>query len=289
MGTAILIREIKQFSVIISLLFLVLPCSIANAAGSASNIRVDYSCPGKVTVTYDLTTTLLTNIKLKYSPDKSKWLDAIAVTGDIKTQTTGTGKTIVWDCFADNVRMGGFYFKIELSPPECVMINGVCWATRNVDEPGTFAANPEDAGKFYQWNRKTAWAATGAVTGWDNSTPAGTTWEKSNDPSPTGWRVPTLVEIETLFNPDKVSRAWTTLNGINGNIFTDKTTGASIFLPAVGYRNYYTGTLYEVGTYGWYWSSTQNFNNAYYLLSSSNAVVSSYNRSYGLSVRCVAE
>ena len=27
-----------------------------------------------------------------------------------------------------------------------VMINGIKWATRNIDEPGTFADNPEDVG-----------------------------------------------------------------------------------------------------------------------------------------------
>ena len=40
-----------------------------------------------------------------------------------------------------------------------VVINGVRWATCNVDAPGNFAANPEDAGMFYQWNRKVGWSA----------------------------------------------------------------------------------------------------------------------------------
>jgi hypothetical protein len=34
-----------------------------------------------------------------------------------------------------------------------VVINGVKWATRNVDAPGTFAESPQAAGMFYQWNR----------------------------------------------------------------------------------------------------------------------------------------
>ena len=37
-------------------------------------------------------------------------------------------------------------------PEGGVLINGVCWATRNVDAPGTFAENPEDPGMMYQWN-----------------------------------------------------------------------------------------------------------------------------------------
>ena len=54
-----------------------------------------------------------------------------------------------------------------------VRINGIVWATRNVAAPGTFVAKPEDAGMFYQWNRKVAWAPTGSVTGWDSSMPTG--------------------------------------------------------------------------------------------------------------------
>ena len=46
-----------------------------------------------------------------------------------------------------------------------VVINGVKWATRNLDQPGTFAAKPEDSGMFYQWNRKKAWTVTGDVSG----------------------------------------------------------------------------------------------------------------------------
>ncbi|MDR1197516.1 MAG: hypothetical protein LBK94_00690, partial [Prevotellaceae bacterium] len=48
-----------------------------------------------------------------------------------------------------------------------VTINGVKWAACNVDAPGTFAANPEDAGMFYQWNRKVPWSSTGDISDWD--------------------------------------------------------------------------------------------------------------------------
>ena len=37
---------------------------------------------------------------------------------------------------------------------EGVVINGVRWATRNVDMPGTFAETPESLGMLFQWNRK---------------------------------------------------------------------------------------------------------------------------------------
>ena len=146
-----------------------------------------------------------------------------------------------------------------------VVINGVKWATRNVDTFGTFAAKPEDFGMLYQWNRKKAWPVTGKVTDWDGSSLTGTQWEIINDPSPFGWRVPTLEEIETLFDSDKVSNVWTTKNGVKGRKFTDKTSGNSIFLPATGYRFGGNGNPIGVGSYGGYWSSMQysDYGNAY--------------------------
>ena len=170
-----------------------------------------------------------------------------------------------------------------------IVINGVKWATRNVNTPGTFANKPEGAGMFYQWNRKKAWAATGNATGWDSSTPTGTTWEKANDPSPADWRVPTLDEFKTLLDKNKVSSVWTTQNGVSGIKFTDKATGNSIFLPAAGLRNRSDGWLYL--TYGDYWSSTQVGSDFADLLSfnSDGADRNSYYRSYGFTVRSVAE
>jgi hypothetical protein len=38
---------------------------------------------------------------------------------------------------------------------EGVVINGICWATRNLDVGGVFVANPEYYGALYQWGRKT--------------------------------------------------------------------------------------------------------------------------------------
>jgi len=173
-----------------------------------------------------------------------------------------------------------------------VVINGVKWATRNVDAFGTFAEKPESAGMFYQWNRPKAWNATDAtVTGWDASYPTGTTWEKANDPSPKGWRVPTKEEMDKLFNIEKVSDEWTTQNGVTGRKFTDKATGNSLFFPAAGWRDDSDGTLYYAGTGGGYWSSAGNGSNFAYGMgfSSDGAGVGNIGRANGLSVRSVAE
>ena len=138
-----------------------------------------------------------------------------------------------------------------------VVINGLTWATRNVGAPGEFALTPGATGMLYQFNRNVGWSTTGddAPDDWDNTVPGGITWETENDPSPAGWRVPTLVELQSLFNENYVSRTLETVDGIEGFTFTDLETGESLFLPASGNR-VANGTLEAVGTWAAYWSST---------------------------------
>lgn len=173
---------------------------------------------------------------------------------------------------------------------EGVEINSITWATCNVGAFATFAANPEDTGMFYQWSRRTAWAATGTFIFWNSSTPTDTSWTTANVPCPKGWRLPTVNELRTLNNESKVISKWTTLNGINGIHFTDINTGNNIFLPAAGCRGSTDGILGVVGKYGYYWSSTEySSNNAYILYLDGNAYVGDSSKTYGFSVRCVAE
>ena len=133
-----------------------------------------------------------------------------------------------------------------------VVIDGTRWATRNVDAPGTFAENPEDAGMFFQWNRRTGWASTGTVSRWDSSIPTGITWESANDPCPTGWRVPTRAELQLLVNSGSV---WGTYNGVNGRLYG--TAPNRIFLPAAGHRSNYRDGAHSEDIRGVYWSSTR--------------------------------
>jgi len=178
-----------------------------------------------------------------------------------------------------------------------VVINGVRWATRNVDAPGTFAAKPEDAGMFYQWNSNVGWSTTEPLinsnggTDWYYINPYGDSWEKANDPSPAGWRVPTYEEQLKLYS-DKVTCENTTLKGINGMKYTDKATGASIFLPAAGRRS---GGVIFAGLHGYYWSSTvyddtSEYGTHYlYFNNGSYSEMYGLKRGHGLSVRAVAD
>jgi len=187
---------------------------------------------------------------------------------------------------------------------EGVVINGIRWATRNVDKPGTFAANPEDAGMLYQWNRKVGWSSAYPMinsdggTEWIERGEAGDVWDLKNDPCPCGWRVPTRKEFESLATTgggiwNEEGQRWEEagsleeLNGITGRFFGNGK--QTIFLPAAGERYYGNGTLNSVGT-GHYWSSDTYMDYAYGLYFSDDYFYMYFpNRAIGMTIRCVAE
>ena len=179
-----------------------------------------------------------------------------------------------------------------------IIINGIKWATRNVGKPGTFAAKPEDAGMFYQWNSKTGWSSIDPMKNSNNETmwvfpwnggysESGVgQWDKTNNPCPAGWRMPTQQELQDLYNTDS---KWTTVNGVNGRIFGS---GSNVlFLAASGYRYFDVGRISYVNTRGYYWSSTVNDTFSYFLDFDNKNVVSNFgtNRAFGFSCRCVAK
>ncbi len=181
---------------------------------------------------------------------------------------------------------------------EGVVINGVTWATRNVDRPGQFVAQPEAVGMFYQWNRKTAWSAIDLhKIEWNPVFSYGLAWKRQNDPSPQGWRVPTVEEVQTLFDTARVEHRWVNKKGIPGRSFRDKITGDTLFMPVSGDRFFPDGTLrtHELSdyteVYGTYWSSTPfRDDHAYYFGFNHKGIYWSNNYlNYGRSVRPVRD
>ena len=135
----------------------------------------------------------------------------------------------------------------------------------------------------------------------DMGLPSGTQWRCCNEGASTpesygGYyafgqvsSVPTQVQIKEFL--DNTTSVWMTLNGVNGRKFTSKINGSSVFLPAAGYR--WGGGLYNVGTRGYYWSSTPYGEDlAYDLYFNSSEFghgFNNYYRNYGLPVRPVRE
>ena len=177
---------------------------------------------------------------------------------------------------------------------QTVRITIPVWATRNVATPGTFAANPQDAGMFFQWNRRQGWSATGDIIGWDSTPATGTEWERENDPCPTGWRVPTMQEVGTLIrNHSRWVENWNR-TGVSGCLFG--TAPNQIFLPAAGWRNYNNGALGNVGRNGccmiWAQHGGANAGAGRVTLTIDGRCPTCgdiFQRANGFSVRCVAE
>jgi hypothetical protein len=98
--------------------------------------------------------------------------------------------------------------------------------------------------------------------------------------------MPTVSEFQELYN--NCISEWTTQNGVNGRRFTSRINGNSIFFPAAGVRS--GVSLYDRGSYGFYWSSSRSTAaNGYYMFFSASGVSPALNRYrfYGFSVRAV--
>jgi hypothetical protein len=80
---------------------------------------------------------------------------------------------------------------------------------------------------------------------------------------------------------------------VGGAILEDKANGVFVFLPASGYRHDSSGALYNIGTYGYYWSSTYISTCYSYRLTFNSGDVDAgsgnVSKAFGRSVRCAAE
>ena len=126
--------------------------------------------------------------------------------------------------------------------------SGLLWATCNVG-----ADNPEDYGDYFAWG-ETQPKYTYTVANYtysDNPAILPSDHDAATANWGDGWRMPTKAEFEELYNNTTVT--WTQQNGVNGRLFTADN-GNSLFLPAAGYRK--DSSLYNAGSYGYYWSSS---------------------------------
>ena len=184
---------------------------------------------------------------------------------------------------------------------EYVEIGGIKWATCNVG-----AENETDSGLYFAW---------GETKGYKDANEKHFTWEdykfrrhanfpkySRNDGLDTleacddaatqnmgsNWRMPTEDEYRYLLSA--TTNVWVInykSSGINGRLFIDKTDKSKkLFFPAVGLC--YNGSVYYVGTYGNYWSSSLDILNVAGLcFGSVDCYVNHYCRNYGFPVRGV--
>ena len=169
--------------------------------------------------------------------------------------------------------------------------SGTKWACCNIG-----ASSPEGYGGYYAWGETEEKSVYNADTykyynentGFVNigSDIAGTSYDVAHVKWGGSWRMPTTGQQQELLN--KCSSEWTSENGVSGRRFTGPN-GASVFLPAAGFRWY--GDLYYVGRNGPYWSSSlypSSDDCAYDLYFDSGLPGWSYgNRPIGHSVRAV--
>ncbi|MDR2684236.1 MAG: hypothetical protein LBB53_02495, partial [Prevotellaceae bacterium] len=163
---------------------------------------------------------------------------------------------------------------------------------------------------------------------WGNSTVTGSALSSlafawtypSNNPCPSGWRIPSRYNFGNLYRgsnspTDDLSTPYDANNVNNNNTWVWRagsnssspyaiggviitTTNAigeeeKLFLPASGYRTNSSGALTDAGTFGCYWSSTYYSSNYAYTLCFLSIYVLAGNatdyKAYGGSARCVAE
>ena len=219
------------------------------------------------------------------------------LTGAIPKDATSTQTSFIMPNNEVTVTAELTYESGDIPDGETVVINGVTWATANVDIPGTFAASPTDMGLLFQFNRITGYSTEGNTAYdaggetdfvWNTTGDASNTWDSSNDPCPDGYRVPTADELRTLTDAANVDCLY---DGV-GATFTDKNTGAVMFLPGGVERSGSTGALWNPAWCA-YWSANGNESSstlAYRLYAGESAVsVNQSTRATGYFIRCVTD
>ncbi len=191
---------------------------------------------------------------------------------------------------------------VEVTNP----VTGKTWMDRNLGafRVATSSTDAQAYGHLYQWGRAADWhqlRTSGTTSTLSNSDTPGhgdfitagsgsnydwrspkndNLWKGingTNNPCPSGYRLPTEAEL------DAERQSWDTYDAAGAF-------GSPLKFPVAGRRSLSDGSIYDVGSLGYYWTGTVAGTRSQYLyLSSSGAGMSSSYRAHGLSVRCLKD
>lgn len=209
---------------------------------------------------------------------QEEFIDIYLSDGTIETYATSDIDSIVHE---DDTAINGYEF-VDLGL-------SVMWASCNVG-----ADSPEDYGNYYAWgetNTKSTYTSSNCTTYYVSLSDisGNATYDAATSIWGSPWRLPTKAELYELV--DSCQWTWTTQDGVYGYLVSSDE-GASIFLPAAGFRM--NSSRISAGSKCYYWSSTPDNNNldSAWGLScdeSTIAIYTGYERYYGMPLRPVAD
>ena len=181
--------------------------------------------------------------------------------------------------------------------------------TQNAGDNMTIMNNIQNPDKFYIYGSSmytnygyyNLWSADNTVTGSYNQGNDNPVVKTVYDPCPVGFKMPANNAFTGFtangqnggtMNVDGTDNWQTYQNNFGHNFRTNSSKTATINFPASGYRYSDDGSLYGVGSDGFYWSAVPpNTSLGCYLDFYSGGVfpLSNYNRSYGFAARPVSE
>ncbi len=191
------------------------------------------------------------------------------------------------------------------------VVTGEIWMDRNLgaSQVATSSTDTDAYGDLYQWGRaadghesrtsstRTTLATSDTPGHGDFILPSNSPYDwlspqndnlwqgvnGVNNPCPSGYRLPTEAEWEA----ERLSWVQAPISSSND---ADGAFDSPLKLPAAGFRSRSIGSLFDVGSLGYYWSSSVSGTSARLLLfNSSLAVMLTDYRARGYSVRCLKD